>query len=40
MIYACVKYLQWVGMGILTLITLAMVVWNRHRIVAEERQSK
>ena len=39
-IFACVKYLKWIGMGVLTLITLGMVVWNRRRIVAEERQSK
>ena len=37
-IYACVKYLQWIGMGVLTLITIAMVVWNRMRIVKEEQQ--
>ena len=36
-IYACVKYLQWVGMGVLTLITVGMMVWNRMRIVAEEK---
>ena len=35
-IYACVKYLKWVGMGVLTLVTLALVAWNRKRIVAEE----
>ena len=39
-IYACVKYLRWIGMGVLTLITIAMVVWNRLRIVREERESK
>ena len=38
-IYACVKYLQWIGMGVLTLITLAMVVWNRMRIVASEKKN-
>ena len=39
-IYKCVAYLKWVGAGVLTLITIAMVVWNRMRIVSEERQSK
>jgi PTS system galactitol-specific IIC component len=33
-----VNNLQWVGMGVLTLITLAMVAWNRKRIVAEEKK--
>ena len=39
-IYACVKYIQWIGMGVLTLITVGMVVWNRLRITAEEKNSK
>jgi PTS system galactitol-specific IIC component len=39
-IYACVKYLQWIGMGVLTLITIGMVVWNRMRIVKEEMNNK
>ena len=39
-IYACVKYLKWIGMGVLTLITVGMVVWNRMRIVREEREAK
>ncbi|MBP5376767.1 MAG: PTS sugar transporter subunit IIC, partial [Bacteroidaceae bacterium] len=38
-IYACVKYLQWIGMGVLTLITIGMVAWNRIRIVREEKNS-
>ena len=38
-IYKCVNNLQWVGMGVLTLITLAMMYWNRSRIVADERRS-
>lgn len=37
-IYACVKYLQWIGMGVLTLITIGMVAWNRMRIIKEEQQ--
>ena len=37
-IYKCVNNLQWVGMGVLTLVTLAMVAWNRKRIVAEEKK--
>ena len=36
-IYACVAYLKWIGMGVLTLITLGMMWWNRSRIVAEEK---
>ena len=36
-IYACVKYLRWIGMGLLTLVTIGMVLWNRSRIVREER---
>ena len=39
-IYACVKYLKWIGMGILALVTIAMVVWNRMRIVREEKSEK
>jgi PTS system galactitol-specific IIC component len=34
-----VKYLQWIGMGVLTLITIGMVAWNRLRIVREEKNS-
>lgn len=37
-IYACVKYLKWIGMGVLTIIIVGMVVWNRMRIVKEEQQ--
>ena len=36
--YACVKYLKWIGMGVLTIVTIGMVVWNRMRITAEERK--
>jgi PTS system galactitol-specific IIC component len=36
-IYACVKYLQWIGMGILSLVTVVMMVWNRMRIVKDEK---
>ena len=31
-IYKAVESLQWVGMGVLTLITVGMVLWNRKRI--------
>lgn len=31
-IYKCIAYLEWVGAGILTVITVAMLLWNRHRI--------
>ena len=36
-IYKCVNNLQWIGMGVLTLITLAMMWWNRKQIVADEK---
>ena len=39
-IYKCVAYLKWIGAGVLTLITIGMVVWNRMRIVAEEKNSQ
>ena len=39
-IYKCVNNLQWVGAGILSVITLGMVVWNRPRIVKEEQNNK
>ena len=39
-IYKAVESLQWIGMGVLTLITVAMVLWNRMRIVKEEKQLK
>ncbi len=39
-IYACVKYLKWIGMGVLSIITIAMVVWNRMRISAENKNAK
>ena len=39
-IYKCVAYLQWVGAGILTLITIGMVVWNRMRIAKENKTVK
>ena len=34
-IYASVNYLKWIGMGLLTLVTLAMMLWNRQRISRE-----
>ncbi|MBQ6750640.1 MAG: PTS sugar transporter subunit IIC [Bacteroidaceae bacterium] len=36
-IYKAVESLQWIGMGVLTLITIGMVVWNRMRIVKSEK---
>ena len=39
-IYKCVNNLQWIGAGVLTLITIAMVVWNRQRIVADEKKAQ
>ena len=35
-IYKCVNNLQWIGMGLLSLLTVGMVAWNRVRIVKEE----
>ena len=32
LIYACMKYMSYIGAGLLTLLTLALVVWNRMRI--------
>ena len=39
-IYKCVNNLQWVGAGILSVITLGMLVWNRQRIVKEEKNNQ
>ena len=35
-IYKCVAYLEWIGAGVLTVITLGMVVWNRMRIAKDK----
>jgi PTS system galactitol-specific IIC component len=32
LIYACVKYISYIGAGILTILTCGLVVWNRMRI--------
>ena len=37
-IYKCVNNLQWVGMGLLTVFTAAMMWWNRKRIIADEKK--
>ena len=37
-IFKCVDSLAYVGAGILTIITIAMVVWNRMRIQKEENK--
>jgi hypothetical protein len=34
-----VAYLKWIGAGVLTIITIAMVVWNRMRIAAENKKN-
>jgi len=39
-IYKFTAALKYAGAAILTIITIAMVWWNRRRIVAEEHQSK
>lgn len=36
-IYKCVAYLKWIGAGVLTLITVVMVAWNRKRIVDDDK---
>ena len=36
-IYKCVDSLAYIGAGILTIITIAMVIWNRMRIAKEEK---
>ena len=38
-IYRSVK-LSYVGMGILTIITIGMMVWNRQRIIKDEKNNK
>jgi PTS system galactitol-specific IIC component len=37
LIYACVKYLKFIGAAILTILTLGMVVWNRMRLTKAEK---
>ena len=37
-IYKAVESLQWIGMGVLAVVTVVMVVWNRMRIVKEEHK--
>ncbi len=39
-IYKCVNNLEYIGMGLLSGITVVMVYFNRRRIVAEERSTK
>ena len=39
-IYKCVAYMKWIGAGVLTIFTIGLMVWNRLRIVREERNSK
>ena len=36
-IYKCVASLKWIGAGVLTLITVVMVAWNRRRIVNDDK---
>lgn len=36
-IYKCVASLKWIGAGVLTLITVVMVAWNRKRIVNDDK---
>lgn len=36
-IYKCVAYLKWIGAGVLTLVTVGMVAWNRRRIVNDDK---
>ena len=39
-IYKCVAYLKWIGAGILAIITIGMVVWNKMRIMKENNAQK
>ena len=39
-IYACVKYLEYFGMGLLGAITVIMMFINRRRIIADEKGNK
>ena len=39
-IFKCVAYLKWIGAGVLAVITVGMVVWNRMRIVDEEKNQQ
>ena len=32
LIYACMKYLEYIGAAILSVLTIALVIWNRRRI--------
>ena len=38
-IYKCVNNLQWIGMGLLSIITIVMMAWNLMRIVKEDKQA-
>ena len=38
-IYRCVASLEYVGAAVLSIITIGMVVWNRMRIVKEEKNN-
>ena len=40
LIYACVKYLSYIGAAILTVLTLGMVVWNKMRLSKAEKSVK
>ena len=38
--YKCVNSLQYIGMGLLVCLTAAMMLYNRKRIVSQEKQAK
>jgi len=38
LIYACMKYLKYIGAGLLVLLTMGMVVWNKVQIKKAERK--
>ena len=38
LIYSAVKYLKYVGAGLLVLLTVGMVAWNRARILASQKK--
>ena len=39
-IYACVKYVKWVGVALLAVFTLCLMVYNRYLIINDEKQNK
>jgi len=38
-IYKCVNNLRWVGAGLLTIVAIVMMIWNRRCIIKSEREA-